>query len=227
MAPRYAVYAVSPAGSSLEAAAAAWLGRCPRPDAPPPPGNAIDAARPVAAPRRYGFHGTLRAPMALADGTDLSAVDEAVANLAARSRPFDVTLTLGNLDGFLALTPVDRQESLRTLHEAVLMATEPMRRPLSDADRARRLSAPLTERQRHNLDRWGYPYVMDDFRFHMTLTERLPTSERAAVEADLLRRFAPVLDHPLRVDCLALFHEPEPGADFTEIRRHTFPGDAA
>lgn len=62
---------------------------------------------------------------------------------------------------------------------------------------------------------WGYPYVFDEFRFHMTLTGRVPAERRDAVERVLLDQFADVHGRALPVSGLALFREPSRGADFT------------
>ena len=47
------------------------------------------------------------------------------------------------------------------------------RAPLSAADRERRIKAKLSPRQIELMDQWGYPYVLDEYRFHMTLTGAL------------------------------------------------------
>src|SRR6202000_780688 len=85
-------------------------------------------------------------------------------------------------------------------------------RPSPD-DLGRRLAAPLTERQRALLVEWGYPYVFDEFRFHMTLSNSLDDAhERDALLAWWHAR-VPALG-ALPVNGAALFVEPEPGAPF-------------
>ena len=69
--------------------------------------------------------------------------------------------------------------------------------------------------ERQNLVQWGYPYVFDEFRFHMTLTGRVPAERHDAVETVLLDQFAEFHGRPLPVTGLALFREPSRGADFT------------
>jgi hypothetical protein len=79
----------------------------------------------------------------------------------------------------------------------------------------------LTARQVDLLDRFGYPYVMEEFLFHMTLTDRLPPT----LQPDLLRAaqawFADALRDPLVLDRIALFHEPAPGAPFARLADFT------
>lgn len=78
----------------------------------------------------------------------------------------------------------------------------------------------LTESQRQNLSLWGYPHVMDDFRFHMTLTGRIDESDAPAIEGVLSTKFSEFVDRPLTISGLALFVEETRGAPFTVHRWH-------
>ena len=49
----------------------------------------------------------------------------------------------------------------------------PFARPPGAAELERRRKAGLSAAQEKMLLRWGYPYVLDEFRFHLTLTGRL------------------------------------------------------
>src|SRR5262249_54746601 len=60
-------------------------------------------------------------------------------------------------------------------------AFDNFRSPVTPEERRRRLGAGLTNRQIENLDRWGYPYVLEDFRFHMTLTGPVDAGRRGAI----------------------------------------------
>jgi hypothetical protein len=91
----------------------------------------------------------------------------------------------------------------------------PFRAPLSEADIARRKPEMLSTQMRSNLFDWGYPYVFESFRFHMTLTGQVPTERQAAMKALLEREFAPFIGQPMDVTSLALFVEPARGAPFT------------
>ena len=84
----------------------------------------------------------------------------------------------------------------------------------SYAELARRNPASLTPRQRELLKTWGYPYVLDEFRFHLTLTDRVGDERRPEVERALSDCFAGVLGADVPVDALAVFTEAEPGAPF-------------
>lgn len=210
---RYALYYTPQPGDPLLGAAEAWLGRSAF-------GQDVDrgaSAAPalVTDARRYGFHATLKAPFALAEGRSEAQLHEALAAFAAAQAPVeDLRLRLAQPSGFFALVPDGPHTALDAFAAEVVQAFEPFRAPLSETDRARRRPETLPERQRAHLDRWGYPYVFADFAFHMTLTGRLDAEASEEVRPALEERFAPLLAKPRRIDALALFAEREPGADF-------------
>jgi len=75
----------------------------------------------------------------------------------------------------------------------------------------------MTPRQVEYLDCWGYPYVMEEFRFHMTLTCRLDTERRGSILAMLRERFAVLGLERLAIDRLALFKQDAASARFRII----------
>jgi hypothetical protein len=96
-------------------------------------------------------------------------------------------------------------------------ALEGFRAPLEPGERVRRLKAPLTDRQIELVDRFGYPYVLEQFQLHMTLTDRLAEERQQEIVAAARDWFAPELTAPIRLDRLVLFHEPEPGVAFRRL----------
>jgi len=203
MPDRFAIYFAPERGSLLDQRAEAWLTRA-------------DIAPLAVSARRYGFHATIKAPMQLSRTRD--ALEAALAQFSARHRPVALkTLAPRLIDGFLALTTEPQPAALTNFAEAVVMGFEPFRMPLDAAERARRLKAPLTTRQIELVDRYGYPYVLEEFRFHMTLTDRLPHNLQGPIMTDARAWFAPALNQPVALDRLVLFHEPTPGADFVRL----------
>lgn len=214
---RYAIYAAPAPGSDLARFGASWLGwdaeagtSVAHPDVPGLP-------RPVAAiteqPRRYGFHGTMKAPFRPAPGQGHEALVEVLDGFAAARAPLRLNsgLRLAQLGRFLALVPAEEDEPLARLAADAVTAFESFRDQLTDAELARRRAAGLTTRQEALLLRWGYPYVMDEFRFHMTLTGPLEQTERAAVATVLSDRLAPMIGCPWVLDSLCLFAEAQNG----------------
>ena len=78
----------------------------------------------------------------------------------------------------------------------------------------------MTPRQREHLDRWGYPYVMDDFRFHMTLTGRVGAERRDGLVAMLRDRFAALDLSSLAIDRIALFRQDDANSRFRIVQQY-------
>lgn len=185
---RYAVYAVPPRESALWQFGCAWLGRDPEGGPTPelPDGLERADASVVEAPCRYGFHGTLKPPFRLRGGLDSTPLFEAVGKLAATMRPVRLdSLTLRSLGKFLAIVPTSTPPALSKLAARCVEELDHFREPADGAELARRRAAGLSPRQEDHLMRWGYPYVMDEFRFHLTLTGRLDAKALAMHEQKL------------------------------------------
>ncbi len=224
---RYAIYYTPPEGP-LADFGMAWLGwdpergrRVPHPALPGLPKPVADI---TATPRKYGFHATLKSPFALADGFDVATLHATVEALAAALPPVLLDgLRLARIDDFLALVPVGDTTPLALLAARVVEALDAFRARPSETDLERRRKPGLTERQEELLTRWGYPYVMEEFRFHMSLSGDLPAAEADAV-AEVL---GPVLDTlplaPLRIRELCLFGEGQDG-QFHHLHRYTLSG---
>lgn len=222
---RYAVYFTPARTDPLSRKAAEWLGR----DAfdgsttqsPADTGLApAEVAFHTAAARRYGFHATMKAPFRLADDQTETALERALDAFCGQAAPFAVPrMALRQIDGFFALVPAERSVDLDRLAGDVVAAFEQFRAPLSDAEIERRNPDALTAAQFRNLCQWGYPYVFEEFRFHMTLSGRVAGAEAERVRAAIETCLGSLIDRPLAVDGLALFVEPEPGAPFSIRRR--------
>ncbi|WP_295042812.1 DUF1045 domain-containing protein [uncultured Paracoccus sp.] len=221
---RYAVY-YAPRPGAFADLAADWLGWDPVTGAArPQPDLGLDAAAITGEPRRYGFHGTIKPPFRLADGVGPQDLDAALGDLAARLAPVTLPgLRMKSLDGFLALVPEGDTSALGDLAATVVRDLDPLRAPLTGAEIARRRPERLTERQRDLLDQWGYPFVMEEFRFHLTLTDRLPADLAARAQQVLAAHVAPVLPRPFVIGDLCLFGQPADG-QFRVIHRYALTG---
>lgn len=179
----------------------------------------------TAEPARYGWHATLKAPFRLAPERTLGDLVAHAMAFAAARLPFEIpALELGQLDGFLALMPTAAPALLAGLGEDCVRSFDGFRAPPTEAELAERRGRPLTAGQEALLARWGYPYVMGEFRFHMTLTRRLEAAERARVAVALERHVAPFARRPVPVDAVSLFVQPGAGQPFRELRRFPFEG---
>jgi putative phosphonate metabolism protein len=223
---RFAIYAAADPDSLLHRLASAWLGRdaARGVEVPRPRLDGIDegaAASWTADPARYGFHATLKPPFRLADTQPAEALHEAMSRFAATRAAVPLgRLEVAELSGFLALRPVIEPAGLRALADDVVQHFDMFRRPPDATELNRRRAARLTARQEANLARWGYPWVMDDFRLHFTLTCRLDAAVRLRVRQALAAYLAPTLAQPVTIDALWLFTEPSPGAPFRQMSRY-------
>jgi len=222
--PRYAIYFVAAPDSDLHRFGSSVLGYdCyTGADLPRPAGLDIDDADWRALteePRRYGFHATLKAPFRLAPSRREDELAGAVHAFARAPREIariapDVRL----LGAFTAIVPRAPVAALAALAAACTTEFDRFRAPLSAQERARRDPSRLSERQVSHLDRWGYPYVFDDFRFHMTLTGPLPAERRDDVPARLRRSFAQAWgERPIAIDRIGLFKQDGPDARFRVV----------
>jgi putative phosphonate metabolism protein len=222
---RLAVYYVPEPGDPLARAGCAWLGRDAEAGLAVPQPSLPDIERLTASPRRYGFHATLKPPMQLADGATPAALISAAHDLARRITPFPAPpLRVGLLDGFLAILTAAPDAPLQALADRMVTGLDRFRAPPDAAELARRGADRLDTRGCALLARHGYPYVLERWRFHMTLSERLDDSTAARLLPQAEAYFAPALARPRVIGDIALCAEPEPGADFRLIGRVRFGG---
>lgn len=170
----------------------------------------------TSAPRRYGFHATLKAPFRLAPGCGVEQLTERLHALAATLQPVALgpmqLVTLGN---FVALTPVRATHALAALAARCVTQLDDLRAPLSQDDLARRQVDGLDAREKELLHLYGYPYVLERFRLHLSLSGPVDTATAQRVLQALSGAVARAnLSVPLVLDRLCLFVEPAPGADF-------------
>lgn len=224
---RYAVYA-TPRPGPLATFGAKWLGwdaasgsACPQmvlPELPAP----LDQI--TATPRKYGFHGTLKAPFRLSPETGQTDLVLAFRALGLTLAPVALgKLQLTRIGQFLALAPVGEQAALGAVATQVVETLDRFRAPLNDAEFARRRAVGLTAEQDDCLYRWGYPYVGPEFRFHLTLTGALADDTLSATQKVLALHLGPILQIPLCLEDLTLVGEDAAGR-FHHIERAVLSG---
>ncbi len=226
---RYAVYFAPEKGSDLARLGNHWLGVDPESGTflKRPLIDSINAAEIesiVRSPTRYGFHGTLKPPFYLDDDRRVEELELAIELLARNTAPFEIgPLLLRSLNGFLALIPERPPADLAELANACVANLDVFRRAPSEAELTRRRKN-LSDRQEKFLTKWGYPYVFEEFRFHMTVTGRLELPLREKVETALTRYFKPVFSQPIWCKEICLFGDPGNAAPFRLLGRHPLIG---
>ncbi|HIJ61139.1 MAG TPA: DUF1045 domain-containing protein [Rhodospirillaceae bacterium] len=228
-AARYAIYFVPEDDSALARFGWAWLGRRATEiepiDPTVPPG--FDRARfldIISEPRRYGFHATLKAPFRLTEGRSIADLVAALRTFAANQSPFILPpLELASLNRFLALRLTSPCLPLAALAAQAVRHFDAFRAPADETETARRLAAGLTARQELLLEAWGYPYVLEEWRFHMTLTGPLEEDSRRRV-ATVLRPLLEGLAAAEPCASISLFEQPEGSRLFRQMVRFALGG---
>lgn len=209
---RYAVY-YTPTGPWADKASA-WLGwdlfsgrKVPQPDIGLP-----DSADITEAPRKYGLHATIKPPFRLAGDRSVDELSDAIAKLCDGLAPVLMDkLEINALGRFMALLPKGDTQALNALASQSVMQLDPFRAPLNEAELARRRQRPLNAAQEKNLSEWGYPFVLDQFRFHITLSGRLEQPKLTQTKEALEGYLGPDLPEPFRIETLTLAGEAEDG----------------
>ena len=228
MTARHAIYFAPPPGSELETFGRRVVGRDHITGGEIEPleiaglsGN--ERRRITKSARHYGFHATLKAPFELRDGCGENELHRALKSFAADRAPFMTPpLRISALSRWIAFTLADRSAEMDRLAADCVRNFEDFRAPLGEADIERRRQSKLTPKQDERLLTFGYPYIFDDFHFHMTLAGPLEPAERETV-VGMLQRAAGSLDGaPLRVDAVALYRQPDRESPFIQTARFPF-----
>ncbi|WP_281995911.1 DUF1045 domain-containing protein [Ruegeria faecimaris] len=211
---RYAIYFAPPATAEWTQFATRWLGWDMEAgtEVAHPGLDGVDVAAVTEVPRKYGLHATMKPPFRLREGQSVTALQEACATLAASQCAIMMEgLEIARLGRFLALRPLGDTAALNALAAACVQELDMFRSPPSAAELDHRRASRLTPDQDANLVKWGYPYVLNAFRFHITLSGRLDKPVLASVQRTLENHLEPLLPKPFRIADLALMGEAEDG----------------
>ena len=230
MTARYAIYFSPSQHSPWWELGAHWLGRDECADAPlsqclPTQFEPAELCAVTSEPRRYGFHATLKAPFRLSGGHTADDLMARLKALAATLKPVALgPLQVVTLGDFVALTPATAPDELAALAAACVTGLDDLRASLSQADLTRRRATQLDERERELLQLYGYPYVLERFRFHLTLSGPVQPAIAQRVMQAVAEPVAQLnLAAPLLLDRLCLFVEPAPGQPFKRIADMEMP----
>lgn len=224
---RYAIYFTPAPQSLLHQRGSALLGYdCYSGIRTPPEGPAgIPAAELAASIQeawKYGFHATIKPPFSLRSGTGAGQLQARLADWAADTAPVHIgAVRVAGPGDFVALEPETPSLALQMFAAETVAWFDDFRAPLTPADLARRPPDSLPPRQRALQQRWGYPYVFEAFRFHMTLSDALPNDRLAAWRTALGAWFGPL---DLTIDALTLLAQNERGGPFRVVSRHELTG---
>ena len=228
MTRRYAIYFAPPPGSELEDFGRSFLGR------DHISGREIEQAaidgwpedelrRITSSARHYGFHATLKAPFVLKDGASVEDLLTAARHFATERTAFEAPpLQVSALSKWVAFTLSGPSADMTKLAADCVRAFEPFRAPLTEADIARRRQSGLTPRQDEQMLTFGYPFIFEDFRFHMTLAGPLEPEDKTNLVDKLRPKTAAIENSPLSVDAIALYEQPDRDSPFILTERFPF-----
>ena len=220
---RYAIYYTPAADSALGRFGDAWFSAEKSPDI-----DGFDQQmlrRLTASARHYGFHATLKPPFALAADATAEALARNVADFAADHTAFEAPpLRPAALLSFVALMPVEPCAALNRLADECVTAFDPYRAAPSEAELDRRRATGLSARQEELLRSWGYPYVFEEFRFHMTLAGPTDRDQSEKLLTGLEELTRPFRAKPLVVDAVSLVAQTRPDQPFRLLRRFPLTG---
>lgn len=225
MGERFAIYYAPEQGSELERFGEQWLGRCAEAgkecDRLSIPEISRDQLRTfTSTPRHYGFHGTVVPPFELREPHEVDIFFEHVGSFAKEHEPFRMEpFIIKEIGSFIALA-LNNQQPIADLAASCVRSFHPFRAEPSLAEMERRRAKGLTPAQQRNLTRWYYPYVMDDFLFHMTLTGSLSDSRlRKRLVRSLTALTESIRSEGQVVRELSLFHQPDREEPFRLVQR--------
>lgn len=173
-------------------------------------------------PQKYGFHGTLKPPFALKDGYSVQDLDTAIYALVDCLQPIrSGPLKLASFGNFFSLVPSERFDGLKELASACVVSLDGFRDEQTAAQLKKRRAAGLNQQQEDYLLRYGYPYVLDAFRFHLTLSGRLDDDQINRLTPTLKELTSPFCKNDFEINQLCLFAEPADGGRFHLIKRYS------
>ena len=228
MSRRYAIYYAPPPGSQLEHFGRRWLGRDHVTGEPIEPLKLddIDAAQQMEitrSARHYGFHATLKAPFELAAGREPEELHASARRFAAAREKFEAPpLEIAKISRWVALVLSSTSEAMNELAADCVRDFEDFRAPLSDVDIERRRKSGLSPRQDDQLLAFGYPYIFDDFQFHMTLAGPMESALQDRVRRILQTVSPPFEERPFIVDAIAIYEQPSRERPFIQTARLPF-----
>tara|TARA_B100000579_G_scaffold406636_1_gene393230 strand:- start:177 stop:977 length:801 start_codon:yes stop_codon:yes gene_type:complete len=222
---RFAIYFAPEIDSNLHSIGSQWLGRdsssgksIKQPNIKGISSNYFYSV--TKTPRRYGFHATLKAPFRLNKEFTLKDLCSQIQVLSAVSKPFSINLKVQELGNFIALMMDPNEQKMEKLASKLVENLDIFRAPLHQEEIDKRRMSTLTTSEDENLLNWGYPYVFDDFHFHITLTEQIQCgSDRESMKSAASSHFSESLENTIKVSSISLFVQESSEADFLQIQK--------
>ena len=209
---RYAIYYVPPESDQFTRFAASWFGwdvyKSINVKYPELSDLNYDIKEITSTPSKYGLHATLKAPFSLVPDKTIDELRLSLSILSSSIQKFEISsICVKNIAGFIAIVPTSQNERINYLAKKCVEDLDCFRKaePLEIINKRR--SVGLSIRKEHNLFKWGYPYVLNDFQFHFTMTSKLTPKVSKNVFSVLSLELKTVLNAPLLISKICLCGE--------------------
>ncbi len=124
--------------------------------------------------KKYGFHGTLIPPFKLNKNYSTNLLFKKTEDIAKKFKKFKFyKFKLKKINNFYAFVQNKKNNNINKLSNRLVRELFKFRSPLTKKEIDRRNPSKLSKLQLNILHKWGYPYLMSEFNFHMTLASEV------------------------------------------------------
>ncbi len=124
--------------------------------------------------KKYGFHGTLIPPFRLNKNYSTNLLFKKTEDIAKKFKKFKFyKFKLKKINNFYAFVQNKKNNNINKLSNRLVRELFKFRSPLTKKEIDRRNPSKLSKLQLNILYKWGYPYLMSEFSFHMTLASEV------------------------------------------------------
>ena len=170
-------------------------------------------------PAKYGFHATLKAPFRLKRNVKTKNFYDVISHIAAQHSRFKIKgLKIVYSKKFTFITSRKPNKLLINLENDLVKHLDTFRAELNKTEIKKRIPDSLTFKQNKYLKEWGYPFVFDQFKFHMTLMNQNNNKLSNKQKLELEKLIYKISNNVIEFNEISLLGENKNG-HFEEIKR--------
>ena len=170
-------------------------------------------------PAKYGFHATLKAPFRLKRNVKTKNFYDVISHIAAQHSRFKIKgLKIVYSKKFTFITSRKPNKLLINLESDLVKHLDTFRAELNKTEIKKRIPDSLTFKQNKYLKEWGYPFVFDQFKFHMTLMNQNNNKLSNKQKLELEKLIYKTSNNVIEFNEISLLGENKNG-HFEEIKR--------
>ena len=162
--------------------------------------------------KKYGFHGTLIPPFKLNKNYSTNLLFKKTEDIAKKFKKFKFyKFKLKKMNNFYAFVQNKKNNNINKLSNRLVRELFKFRSPLTKKEIDRRNPSKLSKLQLNILYKWGYPYLMSEFNFHMTLASEV-TGNKLYLELKKIERNKEIILNEINnFDKIYIFGENQKG----------------